>query len=345
MTRGARRYVFLVCLVVFSGLLWVGATRMQLRSLAADDVTSTLVIGGSKIDVTIEGGKPRLSQAELLHWVQSAAEAVATYYGRYPVPRAQIHIIPVNGNGVRHGQTFGYNGGLIKIRVGSETPASELAADWMLTHEMVHLSFPSMADKHHWIEEGVAVYVEPIARIQAKQMSAEKMWADLVRDMPKGRPQSGDEGLDHTHTWGRTYWGGALFCFVADVEIRRQTQNKKGLQDALRGILNAGGDIRHDWPLADALKAGDEAVGVAVLSDLYAKWKDKPVDVDLAAMWTQLGIQANGRTVRLAEDAPWAAVRRAITNTDSSQRGLPATSLPPSAVFAGRAVASARARN
>ncbi len=318
---------------------------MQLRSLAADDVTSTLVIGGSKIDVTIEGGKLRLSQAELLHWVQSAAEAVATYYGRYPVPRAQIHIIPVDGNGVRHGQTFGYNGGLIKIRVGRETPASELADDWMLTHEMVHLSFPSMADEHHWIEEGIAVYVEPIARIQAKQMSAEKMWADLVRDMPKGQPQAGDEGLDHTHTWGRTYWGGALFCFVADVEIRRQTQNKKGLQDALRGILNAGGDIRHDWPLRDALKAGDDAVGVAVLSDLYTKWKDKPVDVDLAAMWTQLGIQANGRTVRLAEDAPWAAVRHAITNADSSKRGLPATSLPPLAVFAGRAVAFARARN
>jgi len=150
--------------------------------------------------------------------------------------------------------------------------------------------------------------------------------------------------LDHTHTWGRTYWGGALFCFVADVEIRRQTQNKKGLQDALRGILNAGGDIRHDWPLADALKAGDAAVGVAVLSDLYTKWKDKPVDVDLAAMWKQLGIEANGRTVRLAEERAWAAVRHAITNADSS-RGLPATSLPPLAVFAGRAVASAHARN
>jgi hypothetical protein len=331
----------------FAGLL-VSTCLLLFASitiLADENVTSTLVIGGSQVNVTIEAGKLKLSQNELLHWVRSAAEAVATYYGRYPVPRVQIHIIPVDGSGVRHGQTFGYDGGLIKIRVGSETDAAELANDWMLTHEMVHLSFPSMADQHHWIEEGIAVYVEPIARIQARQMTAESMWADLVRDMPKGLPQGGDEGLDHTHTWGRTYWGGALFCFVADVEIRRQTQNKKGLQDALRGILNAGGDIRHDWPLADALKAGDQAVGVTVLSDFYAKWKDKPVDVDLPGMWKQLGVESTGKNVRLAEDAPLAAVRRAITSADFSAQSLPATSLAPSAVFAGRAVASGRSRD
>src|SRR6267143_651332 len=251
-----------------SAILCVLLLALTQVSAPASDMTSTLLIGGSKIDVTIESGEMKVSQAELIQWVKSAAEAVATYYGRYPVPHVRIQIIPVDGSGIRHGQTFGYEGGLIKIRVGAQTPAAELANDWMLTHEMVHLSFPSMSDEHHWIEEGIAVYVEPIARIQAKQMNAEQMWADLVRDMPKGQPQTDDKGLDHTHTWGRTYWGGALFCFVADVEISKQTQNKKGLQDALRGILNAGGDIRHDWTLADALKAGDQAVGLTVLSDL-----------------------------------------------------------------------------
>src|SRR5437879_1493138 len=81
----------------------------------AGQMTSTLIIAGSKIDVTIESGKTKLPQTELLHWVQSAAEAVASYYGRYPVPRVQLRIIPADGSGVRHGQTFGYDGGLIKI--------------------------------------------------------------------------------------------------------------------------------------------------------------------------------------------------------------------------------------
>jgi len=299
-------------------------------------MTSTLIIGGSKIDIAIEAGSLQVSQTDLLRWVQDAAEAVATYYRRYPVPHVRIRVIPTGGSGVRHGQTFGYDGGLIKIRVGSETQAGELANDWMLTHEMVHLSFPSVAERHHWIEEGIAVYVEPIARIQAGQMNASQMWADHVRDMPKGLPQAGDKGLDHTHTWGRTYWGGALFCFLADVEIRRQTHNRKGLQDALRGILNEGGDIRQDWDLEDALKIGDRTTGTSVLMDLYAKMKDQPMEVDLAAMWKDLGIEGAGKTLHFADTAPLAAVRRAITNSEPTRTGMPAAALSPTAVFAGR---------
>jgi hypothetical protein len=310
----------------------------------AGQMTSTLLIGGSKVDVTIDSGELKLTHAVLLHWVQSAAEAVATYYGRYPVPHVQIRIMPVDGSGIRHGQTFGYDGGLIKIRVGDQTQAAELANDWMLTHEMVHLSFPSVADEHHWIEEGIAVYVEPIARIQAKQMSAQQMWADLVRDMPKGQPQAGDRGLDHTHSWGRTYWGGALFCFVADVEIRKQTHNQKGLQDALRGILDAGGDISHDWDLAKTLKSGDQATDTAVLSDLFSKWKDNPVQVDLPSLWKELGIVADGKSVRLVEDAPLAAVRSAITAPRPSTQ-TNAKAVSPSAVFAGRSISASRSRS
>jgi hypothetical protein len=185
------------------------------------------------------------------------------------------------------------------------------------------------------------VYVEPIARIQASQMNTEQMWADLIRDMPKGQPQTGDKGLDHTHTWGRTYWGGALFCFVADVEIRKQTHNKKGLQDALRGILDAGGSITHDWELSEALKIGDRTTGTGVLSELYGKWKDQAVAVDLASMWEELGIAADGRSVRVVEDAPLAAVRRAITESQAF-KGTGLQTGSPSAVFAGRAATGSR---
>jgi hypothetical protein len=311
--------------------------------VTAGDMTSTLIIGGSRIDVTIESGDWGIAQADLVHWVQLAAEAVSTYYGHYPVPHATIRIMPFDGQGVRHGQTWGYDGGLIKIHVGAHTQVKDLNEDWMLTHEMVHLSFPSVADEHHWIEEGIAVYVEPIGRIQAGQMTALQMWSDLARDMRKGVPNPDDKGLDHTHTWASTYWGGALFCFVADVKIREQTHNKKGLQDALRGILNAGGDIRQDWELEDALKAGDRATATSVLSDLYAKMKDRPMPVDLSTMWKQLGIESDGQTVHLIEDAPLAAIRRAITTSEPAPPAHPSSSSTrPTAVYAGRSAASSK---
>jgi hypothetical protein len=331
-------------LIVWS-LLALGAAvllRLNLPTKVLGQMTSTLLVGGSRIDLTVESGDLKISQAELMHWVQFAAEAVATYYGRYPVPHLTLRIRPFDGRGVRHGQTWGYDGGLIKIGVGSETQAADLADDWMLTHEMVHLSFPSVADEHHWIEEGIATYVEPIARIEAGQMSASRMWADLARDMPKGIPRRDDKGLDHTHTWASTYWGGALFCFLADVEIRERTRNQKGLQDALRAILNAGGDIRQDWKLEEALKAGDRATGVTVLTELYGKMKDQPMDVDLGTLWKRLGIESDGKSVRLIEDAPLAAIRRSITSPEPSKFGEPSARLMPSAVFAGRSVGSPR---
>ena len=231
-------------------------------------------------------------------WVHWAAESVAGYYGRFPVPHLLLRIVPTDGRGVRGGRTFGRgDGGYMVIHVGSETEFAGLANDWMLTHEMVHLSFPSMADDHHWIEEGIATYVEPIARVRAKHFDANEMWFEVVRDMHQGLPAAGDEGLDSTHTWGRTYWGGALFCLLADVEIHRETGNKKGLEDALRGILDAGGDIRYDWPIEKALKIGDQATGVPVLENLYGKMKDQPYDVDLPALWQQLGIDREGDKV------------------------------------------------
>jgi len=272
-----------------------------------------LAAKGSKIDVEVGPGDLMVSGEELKRWVQNAADAIVAYYGRFPVPHLRIQIEPSGGNGIRGGKTFGRGGGLIVVHVGSQTPEIELASDWMMTHEMVHLTFPSMADEHHWIEEGIATYVEPIGRIQAGQMDPAEMWRDLVRDMPKGEPRAGDKGLDHTHTWGRTYWGGALYCLRADVEIRRQTQNAKGLQDALRGILDAGGDIREDWELRKALETGDRTTGTHVLMNLYEEMKDKPVEVELDSLWKQLGVKAENGKVTLVDDAPLAGVRRAIT--------------------------------
>ncbi len=275
---------------------------------------STIQVGSSRIDVSLEDGEPDVSHEELLTWVRNAAESVAAYYQRFPVPHVSLHIIVTDGQGVRGGRTFGAeDGGVIRIHVGKSTTAAQLSKDWMLTHEMTHLTFPSVPEKNHWIEEGIATYVEPIARVRAQKMDEHEMWFEVMRDIHQGLPKAGDQGLDRTHTWGRTYWGGALFCLLADVEIRKKTNNQKGLDDALRGIMNSGGDMRYDWPLESALDAGDRATGVPVLKTLYEQMKNDPYPVDLPGLWEQLGIVREGNNVRFIDTAPLAAIREVIT--------------------------------
>lgn len=286
---------------------------------AAGPAVRTLSVGGSMIEATLPDSALDGSQDDLLTWVRRAAEAVTTYYGHFPVKHLTLKISVDDRDGVHHGTTYPEGGGLIVISVGRHTSKADLDKDWMLTHEMIHLAFPSMPRRQHWIEEGISVYVEPVARVQAGQLPVEEMWYETVRDMHQGEPQPGDQGLDRTHTWGRTYWGGAMFCLMADIRIREQTHNRKGLRDALRGILGHGGVITQDWEIERALQMGDEATGTKVLMDLYREMGDKPEAIDLAEQWKKLGISVEGKTVKFDPAAPDAAIREAITQRKSSQ--------------------------
>ncbi|MFP5226459.1 MAG: hypothetical protein ACLGXA_02435 [Acidobacteriota bacterium] len=285
--------------------------------------TQTFTIAGSNLQVDFAPGSFDLPQAQILKWVERAATAVATYYGRFPVPRDRILVQPIaDRSGVMHGTTWGGVGGFpafTRIGVGQHSTVGDLTQDWMMTHELFHTGLPSQDDNHHWIEEGLAVYLEPVARVQAGFLTPEQIWADMVRDMPKGNPQPGDQGLDNTHTWGRTYWGGAQFSLLADVTIRQQTRNKKGLQDALRAIVAAGGTIDQNWSIEKTFAAGDAATGTHVLEDQYARMANAPVPVDLDGLWKKLGVIRTGEDeVRFDDSAPEAAIRKAITATPAS---------------------------
>jgi len=256
-------------------------------------------------------GLPRESIAE---WIRHCASAVSTYYGRFPTPQTRLLIFSTgpSARAVRSGTTFAYGGAAIKLVLAESATPALLERDWVLVHEMTHLAFPSVPSRHHWIEEGMATYVEPLARAQAGRLEVEEVWRGMLKGMPNGLPEAGDRGLDRTPTWGRIYWGGALFALLAEVGIRERTGNRKGLQQALRAILERG-NMEHDSELEPLLRIGDAAVGVPVLARLYASMKDRPHPVDLDALWQRLGVRLDGDAVSFDDAAPLAAVRRAMT--------------------------------
>ena len=125
--------------------------------------------------------------------------------------------------------------------------------------------------------------------------------------MPQGLPKYGDRGLDRTPTWGRTYWGGAIFCMLADIEIRKRSDNKLSLRDALRGVLDAGLSMHSSATAMQVFEAGDDAIGMAVLVPLYQKMKADPYPIDLDALWavTRGGAAKTNRCI-YDDDAPMA---------------------------------------
>ncbi|HXO71737.1 MAG TPA: hypothetical protein VN838_22480 [Bradyrhizobium sp.] len=265
------------------------------------------------IHIAFGAGEFALPKEEILEWVAASAKAVSIYYGRFPVKSLKLLFVPVEGSRVRGGTTWGYRGAAIRIPLGRDVDIDALKRDWVMVHEMVHLALPDMEDRYAWLSEGLAVYVEPVARVQAGDLTPKEIWTAMVRDMPKGLPQAGDQGLDNTDTWGRRYWGGAMFCLFADVEIRKRTNNRLGLQDAMRGVLAAGGNHEVDWSIERILSTADKAVGVDVLTKLHDAWGAKPVTPDLDALWRDLGLRVRDGGIEFDDTAPLAAIRTAIT--------------------------------
>jgi len=272
-----------------------------------------LNVPGGVVHVGFAPGELALPKEKTLDWVKTSGRAVATYYGRFPVKSLKLLLVPVDGPRVRGGTTWGYRGAAIRVLVGRDSNEDALRRDWVMVHEMVHTALPDMEERYNWLSEGLAVYIEPIARVQAGDLSAAEIWLAMMRDMPKGLPQAGDEGLDNTDTWGRRYWGGAMFCLFADIEIRKATGNRVGLQDAMRGVLAAGGSHEVDWSIERILSTADKAVGGHVLTRLHEAWGRKPVAPDLDKLWHDLGLRVEDGKLAVDDAAPLAALRQAIT--------------------------------
>jgi hypothetical protein len=260
--------------------------------------------------VAMSAGTPALGRDAIARWIEVRARAVASYYGRFPASHAALLVLFNSGNDLGGGATMGSGGASVMVSLGEKTTAAELDDDWILVHELVHVSFPNVGSA--WVEEGLASYVEPLIRARAGLLSPDHLYRDLIEGLPQGQPQPGDQGLDHTDTWGRRYWGGALFWFLADVAIRKSTGNARSLDGALRRIVAQGGNVGVSWTVDRTLEEGDRDAGGTVLRDLRRRLGDAAVTTDLDALWNELGVHLVHGKVVYDDAAPLAAIRKSI---------------------------------
>jgi hypothetical protein len=276
-----------------------------------------LQVSRSTICVAMDDVSLKREQPLLRAWIDRSAHIVADYYGQFPAPVVVIRLRGMDGSGVNGGRTTNDGGLMIQMRVGRDTSAETLAADWVLVHEMVHLALPEVGKSHDWLAEGLATYVEGIARAQYGNREIADVWAEDRNSMPKGLPRAGEGGMDQSPSWGRTYWGGALYCLQADVAIREQTANRVGLQTALRAILKETGGYGFESDIGDVLRIGDAATGTHVMYGLYQQIRATPQTPNLELLWTLLGVPNDPLTQPFDDRAPLAAIRIAITATPS----------------------------
>lgn len=291
-------------------------TLFPVMGARADVVSSRATSAAGRsvaLDIDVSGRRGSLDDATIDHWVRSTAQMAGDYCGQFPVDSLRVEVVMRSGSRVGFGQHFG--GRRVRVHVGRDATEATLAADHVLLHELLHTAFPSLDRRHRWMREGLSTYLETMVRAQAGLVSEEQVWDRWVNQMPNGLPRWLDRGLDRTHTWGRTYWGGALFWMVVDVDLRRATGGRHTLRSLVRGVVARGGVSLRTWPMERLLRVADAVTGTQVLRNTYRRMALSPRAPDLDALFTRLGVrvdQATGR-IQLRERAPDAAIRRAMT--------------------------------
>lgn len=309
--RGALCLVVAAAALIFS---WGCATIPSAhRAPSSTPSASSFGVAVGEARVQVEVADTLQPDTALIRpWIEAGVQAVQRYYGRFPVSRLNVHIESGGHPGVLGGKSFGYPSPLVRLTVGQNTSAAQFQRDWMLTHELIHLAFPTVPDHQVWAQEGLATYVEPLARFALGQVPARQVWKEMMEGMHKGVAALGAAGLDENSSWAATYWGGALFWFLADIEIRKNSGNHQSLQQALRAILEQGGTSQANWPLDKTLRLGDAVLTQPVLFPLYERLRKQPQAIDLEALWRQLGVRLFNGEISFDDDASLSSIRRAI---------------------------------
>jgi hypothetical protein len=274
-----------------------------------------LDLGATRVRVALLDGALDSDFDTLVRWVGDSARAVQSFYGRATDSDITVLLAPVADRAdIPFGKLLPESAPGIIVLTGQHAASADLYRDWVLVHELFHVGSPSFLGEGKWLDEGLATYFEPIIRARAGFISETDVWSEFISAMPRGLEAMTQRGLEHSHGYGDIYWGGALFCLLADVQIRKLTANAKGLEDGVRAVLAAGGTASEVWALSDAIATAERAVGVPVLTELAARHAPRGSPVDLPALFSALGVSRKRGTITLDDRAPLAQIRRAMVS-------------------------------
>ncbi|HVR21056.1 MAG TPA: hypothetical protein VMS65_15195, partial [Polyangiaceae bacterium] len=153
---------------------------------------------GTSLSMALLDAPLALGADRMARWIETAFGAVSAFYGMPPDTEVLVVIAPIEKErGVKFGRLLPESAPAIVLLVGEKTTERDLRDDWMLTHELFHVGTPSYGAKSGWFDEGLATYFEPLIRVRLGWRSEADLWAEFLRDMPRGLDAMTRRGLAH----------------------------------------------------------------------------------------------------------------------------------------------------
>jgi hypothetical protein len=267
----------------------------------------------AQIEMVTLPGRFAITARDRQHWLERTVAAVSDFWHGFPVAAATLFVVPYpGGREIAQGKVVATGGASVAIVLGSKANRSVLEHDWVLVHELFHLGVPSFAGEGKWLDEGLATYYEPLIRTRAGWRSERALWGELASGLPRGLQAMEIDGLENARDGSGIYWGGAMLALLADVQARRRSDGRLGLEDGLRAVLAKGGNATTVWSVDDIVQAVDERLGEPVLRPLVQAHRESGQPANLDGTLRELGVGWGPRGPWLDDAATLQHIRRAI---------------------------------
>jgi hypothetical protein len=267
-----------------------------------------------RIGVAITTEFPRADRTVIHDWIEETLQLPLYLWGGAPMEQALITVLPGSrGSQAVFGRVLPSSAPTLQVYTGRRFSRDSIRRDWVLLHEMLHLGFPPVLPGAKWLDEGLATYLDPLLRYRAGWIEEASLWGEFVRGLPRGLETLEELSLAEARGIDPTYWGGALFCFLADRMAREETGGRRGIEDGLRYLLREGVTITGPRrSLEDLLEIMDAGIEVPVMTRLARRHVSAHAALDLDGVFAELGVERRGRSAVLSEDRPGSNLRHWI---------------------------------
>jgi len=285
-------------------------------------------VAGAQLHIAVLDARPKLDEDQITHWLRRAASAVASLYGRFPVPSLQVVVSPSSRGGEAVPWAYVLRGGgpAAHFFVNQRRPIAEFYTDWTAVHELSHLLLPYVASEDAWLSEGTASYYQNVLRARAGIIDARQAWAELndgfarSRDSMRGATLAdATERMYRSGAYQRVYWEGAAIMLLADERLRAQSAGQQSLDSALDELQRCCLSTEVGWRARDLFDKLDALTGGTVFAQLYEQHVRSEAFPDVAGLMQRLGVAVDALgQVALSDDAPERGFRDAIMATHAA---------------------------
>jgi hypothetical protein len=189
------------------------------------------------------------NKQQITQWLIDSAKALDNYLGDYPVAQTQVIVIekdkkkhgPVPWGDFKRGNGYG-----IRFVIVPSYDISDFYADWTATHEFSHQLLPKLDYDDIWLSEGLSSYLQYVLMGREGQLEKDQAWSRIYQGLKrgeKGTKKVAKEVLKNTvekrsrggraERTMRIYWSGAAYFLNAELQLRKHSKGKVGLNDIL----------------------------------------------------------------------------------------------------------------